>query len=113
MKILNNSGKRHQFTIESLPEWLTVDKSFGSLQPTEDKTLTFTYSIDLPVGVYTDLVYLTDENGLSEPLRVELTIEALPLYEEVDRGKYPLNMSFCGQVKIASGEDISPDSGNR
>ncbi len=110
MKILNNSGKRHQYTVESLPEWLKVDRSYGSLQPLEDKTLTFTYSVDMPVGVYTDLVYLTDENGLSEPLRVELTIEALPLYEEVDRGKYPLNMSLCGQVQIARGADIAPDS---
>ena len=113
IKILNNSGKRHQYMVESLPEWLTVDKPFGSLQPTEDKTLTFTYSVDMPVGVYTDLVYLTDENGLSEPLRVELTIEALPLYEEVDRGKYPLNMSLCGQVQIAAGREISPDSDPR
>ena len=98
MKIINNSGKRHQYTIESLPEWLTLKQSSGSLQPIEDKTVTFTYSVELPVGVYTDLIYLTDENGLTEPLRAELTIEAQAPYDEVDKTKYPLNMSLCGQV---------------
>ena len=114
MNILNNSGKRHQYTIESLPEWLKTTPSYGSLQPTEDKTITFSYSVELPVGIYTDLVYLTDENGLAEPLRVELTIEAEAPYEEIDKGKYPLNMSLCGQVVLSTdGTNATPDSDPR
>ena len=114
MKIINNSGKRHQYTIESLPEWLKTTPSYGSLQPTEDKTITFSYSVELPVGIYTDLVYLTDENGLAEPLRVELTIEAEAPYEEIDKGKYPLNMSLCGQVVLSTdGTNATPDSDPR
>ena len=99
-RILNNSGKRHQFNIESLPDWLTVDKRYGAIEPTEELYLTLMANTNKAPGVYEDIVYLTDENGLSEPMRIEFTIEALPLYDEVDRTKYPLNMSLCGRVVV-------------
>ncbi len=100
VQIINNSGKRHQYTIESLPEWLTVDQPYGVIQPMEDKLITFNYPTKFPVGEYIDIVYLTDENGLSEPLEVRYTVKAFPPYADVDRGKYPLTMSVCGKVVI-------------
>ncbi len=100
-QIINNSGKRHQYTIESLPEWLTVDNAYGSIEPMQDKAIRFYYNSELPVGEYMDIVYLTDENGLSEPLEVEYIVEAVPPYESVDKSLYPLNMSVCGQVRLA------------
>ena len=108
--ILHNlSGVRHTYTVESLPEWLTVSRSTGAFDPMEDKTLRLTFSNDLPVGDYFDLIYLTDENGLSDPLRVEYTVEAVCPYDEPDRNSYPLNMSICGQVKIGSDYDMDPN----
>ena len=107
MRIVNNSGRRHQFTIESLPDWLTVNQSFGSIQPIDDFTVRFTYDTTLPVGEYSDLVYVTDENGLSEPLKVIYHVVATCPYEDVDKTKYPLNMSLCGQVKIGDEYDTN------
>ena len=98
IRIINASGKRHQYTIESMPEWLSVDAEYGSIDPTEELTVTFSFDPELAPGVYPDVLYLTDEDGLSEPLRVEYTIEALPPYDDIDKGKYPFNMSVCGQV---------------
>ena len=99
--ISNHSGIRHQFSIESNAEWLSVDMPYGSIDPTDDKTITFTYNTELPVGVYSELVYLTDENGLSEPLRVELVIEAICPWEdeEVDES-FANTMLLRGQVYI-------------
>ena len=99
--ISNHSGIRHQFSIESNAEWLSVDMPYGSIDPTDDKTITFTYNTELPVGVYSELVYLTDENGLSEPLRVELVIEAICPWEdeEVDES-FTNTMLLRGQVYI-------------
>ena len=99
-RIVNNSGKRHQFTIESLPDWLTATPAYGSIDPMKDKTIRMNYNVNIPVGKYTDVVYLTDENGLSEPLDVTLNVEANPPYSEIDNNKYPNNMSLCAQVKI-------------
>ena len=99
-RIFNYSGKRHQYTIESLPDWLATDKLYGSINPTEELYLTLEANVERAPGVYEDIVYLTDENGLSEPLRVELTIEAVPPYDAPDEGLYPLNMSLCAQVML-------------
>ena len=99
-QIINNSGKRHQYIVESLPDWLSVDNAYGSIEPMQDKAIRFYYNTEMPVGQYMDIVYLTDENGLSEPLEVEYTVEAVPPYEEINKGLYPLTMSVCGQVRL-------------
>lgn len=96
----NHSGRRHQYTIESLPAWLTVDETSGSIAPTEFKQQRFFFDISMPVGKYTDLVYLTDENGLTEPLRVNYEVQAKCPWDEPSATDYPLNMSVCGQVQL-------------
>ena len=104
-QIINHSGKRHTYKIESLPDWLTIKQSYGTINPQEDKTIRFYYDTEQPVGDYLDLVYLTDEDGLSEPLEVEYHVNSLPPYDGVDATRYPLNMSVCGQVKIDNSFD--------
>ncbi len=96
----NQSGRRHQYSIESLPAWLTVDETSGSVDPTEFKQVRFSFDFSMPVGTYTDLVYLTDENGLSEPLRVNYEVQAKCPWNEPSATDYPLNMSVCGQVQL-------------
>ncbi|MBO7459198.1 MAG: laminin G domain-containing protein [Paludibacteraceae bacterium] len=100
IKIINHSGVRHQYTIEKSAEWLDINLPNGSVDPTDNKAVTFSFNTQLPVGVYSDLVYLTDENGLAEPLRVELTVEAECPWEDVEKGKYDNTMSLRGQVFI-------------
>lgn len=104
----NHSGNRHQFTIESLPQWLTVSPSYGSIDPMGYQTLRFIFADGVPVGEYSDLIYLTDEKGLSEPLQVQYNIEAICPYAEPDKKKYPLNMSICGMVLVD--DEIDTDS---
>ncbi len=100
IRVVNYSGKRHQYTVESMPDWLSVDAPSGSIEPTDEITLTLTFDANIAVGLYSDVIYLTDEDGLSEPLRIEFNIEAIPPYDGVDKGKYPLNMSVCAQVML-------------
>ena len=109
VRIMNTSGKRHQYEISSMPSWLSIDAVRGSLEPTEEVTLTFTFDPDMAPGEYGDILYLTDENGLSEPLHVELTIGANPPYSGVDKGKYDFNMAICAQVLINDTYDIDPN----
>ncbi len=106
INIVNQSGRRHQYSIESLPDWLTVSEPSGSMNATEEKQIRLTFDANLPVGVYNDQIYLTDEDGLAEPLIVEYTVRANAPYGEVDRNKYPLNMSVCGHVML-SGKTVN------
>ena len=100
VRIVNQSGKRHQYTIESLPAWLSVSQTYGAIDPMDEQRVKLTFNHQIAVGEYSDLIYLTDENGLSEPLRIEYMVEAIAPYDDIDKAKYPLNMSVCGQVKI-------------
>ena len=100
--ITNATGHRHQYTIESLPDWLTVEMPSGSIQPMESKEMRLCPDINLPAGVYTDIVYLTDENGLSDPLYVEFTLKAECPYSQPKDSKFSMNMSICGQVVLRS-----------
>ena len=94
----NQSGRRHQYKIESLPDWLTISEPSGSVGPVEFKQIRLNFDNSLAVGTYTDLIYLTDENGLSEPLRINYTVKAVCPWQEPTTSDYPLNMSVCGQV---------------
>ena len=100
--ITNATGRRHQYTIESLPDWLSVEIPSGSIQPMESKEIRLCPDINLPAGVYTDIVYLTDENGLSDPLYVEFTLKAECPYSQPEDSKFSMNMSICGQVVLHS-----------
>ncbi|MBP5658718.1 MAG: hypothetical protein J6W89_01725, partial [Paludibacteraceae bacterium] len=110
VRIINQSGKRHTFAIESLPAWLTVNTTSGALDPMEEQSVTLTFNTQIAVGEYSDVIYLTDENGLSEPLPIEYAVEAIPPYDEVDRNKFPYSMSLCGQVILS---DLQSDGNNQ
>ena len=110
IEIVNTSGRRHQYTIESLPDWLTVSEPSGSMTALEEKQIHLTFKANMPVGVYNDQIYLTDEAGLAEPLIIEYTVKANEPYETIDKNKYPLNMSICGQVMMAKSDKLVYDT---
>ncbi len=99
MTISNTTGITRQFTIEHLPDWLNVSPAQGTLEAKEEKRITFTINAEqMKIGTHHHLVYLTDDQGLAEPLFLEITKETEPPYANVDLNKYPLNMSLCGRV---------------
>ncbi|MCQ2330556.1 MAG: hypothetical protein MJZ55_01040 [Paludibacteraceae bacterium] len=106
----NLSGERHQYIIESLDDWLTINAPYGSMQPMDEKTVRLMFNTDMAVGTYDDIIYLTDEDGMSEPLYVTMNIEAIPPYEQIDESKYPDNMSICAQVKMITDHGVVYDT---
>ena len=105
----NHSGRAHQYTFESLPLWLAVDAPTGSVEPAGYGSVRLFFDPSLPVGSYTDIIYLTDENGLSEPLRVNYNMKAECPWTEPYTPEYPYNMSLCGLVRIGDEYDTNPD----
>jgi hypothetical protein len=109
VQIMNVSGRRHQYTIDGMPDWLNVDQAYGSLNPQETQTLVFTVDEDLAVGVYSEIIYLTDENDLSEPLRVMIEVRAVCPWEEVSPQYFDRQMSLLGQVVVDGIIDTDPN----
>jgi len=109
VQIMNISGRRHQYTIDGMPDWLNVDQAYGSLNPQETQTLVFTVNEDLAVGVYSEIIYLTDENDLSEPLRVLIEVRAVCPWENVSPQYFDRQMSLLGQVIVDGIIDTDPN----
>ena len=98
----NNSAVNHTYTIENCPKWLKLDKYSDVLAPQNVDAITATVSKDLNVGTYNEILYLTDEEGISEPFYLTLTIEGeKPDWtEQVDRSLLENSMSIIGQVYL-------------
>ena len=107
--IMNQTGMTRQYTIDHLPTWLSVSPAQGTLEAEDEKTVTFTVKEVLKPGLHNHIVYLTDDQGLSEPLLIEVEVTTECPYDEPETGKYPYNMSLCGQVKIGDVFDSDPE----
>ena len=108
VNVINDSGAPHTYKVENLPKWLSVNELTDIIEAKTEQTLTFTISKDANVGAYDNIIYLTDEDGLSEPLMLNIIIEAdEPLWYVEDAMKQ-FSMSIIGRVKI--GNDIVTDS---
>ena len=108
MKVMNNSGAPHTYTIENLPRWLSVNKQVDIIDPKGEHTLYFSVSKDLNVGTYDEIIYLTDEDGLAEPLALTIRKEgSIPDWNVTYDMKH-FSMNIIGQVKI--GDAIVTDA---
>ena len=72
--IVNNSGKYENFVIDGLPNWLSVDKSSGQLNPLGKTELTFTVDDATNIGSYETRIILTGNNNIQEMLPVSLKV---------------------------------------
>ena len=102
MSISNTSGASHTYTIDNMPRWMTVNQPTDIIGPKADQMLIFTISKGLNVGTYDEVIYLTDENGLSEPLSLTIRKEGVkPDWYVADDLKH-FSMNLVGQVKIGN-----------
>ena len=96
----NNSGRNHTYKIENCPKWLTLDKYTDVLAPQAVDYVTATVSKDLNIGTYNEIIYLTDEDGLSEPFYLNLTVEGETPEWAVSGDLLQKSMNIIGQVYL-------------
>ena len=75
LSIANNSAASHTYKIENCPKWLTLNKYSDVVSPQSITSFYAKVNKDLNVGTYDDIIYLTDEDGVSEPFYLNLTVE--------------------------------------
>ena len=111
-RIVNNTGMTRQYTVENLPKWMTVSPAQGTLEAKEEKTLSFTVQPELTVGLHHHIVYLTDDQGLAEPLLLEIEVTNECPWDEVDKGRFDQSMSIRGQVTLNTEKGATLDTSN-
>ncbi|MBR6195278.1 MAG: hypothetical protein IKQ58_07390, partial [Prevotella sp.] len=108
LDFMNTSATSHTYTIEGCPVWLTFDKYTDVIGPQREITVRATVSKDLNVGSYDEIIYLTDEDGVTEPLYLTLTVEQLqPDWTwNVDDDLLKYSMNIAGKVLVNGEVDI-------
>ena len=98
----NNGAQNHTYTIENCPRWLTLDKYYGVLAPQVLDYVTATVNKDLNIGTYNEILYLTDEEGITEPFYLNLTVEGeQPEWaDHIDSEFLANSMNISGQVYL-------------
>ena len=71
-QIRNRGGSIASFRMESVPSWLTVTPSTGTLNPGQVADITLTFQQDLLIGDYLDTLQMVGSKG-SEPLLIGLS----------------------------------------
>jgi hypothetical protein len=101
----NNSAANHTYTIENCPQWLTLSKYNDVIAPQSMDYVDAKVSKDLNIGTYNEIIYLTDENGVTEPFYLNLTVEDnLPDWaESINSDLLKNSMNISGMVYL-SGE---------
>ena len=98
----NSSATRHTYTIDNCPRWLKLSKYSDAITPQNMDYVDAKVSKDLNVGTYSEIIYLTDEDGISEPFYFNLTVEGeQPDWTKtVNRELLQNSMSISGQVYL-------------
>ena len=98
----NNGASNHTYTIENCPRWLKLDKYTDVMAPQSLDYVTATASKDLNIGTYNEILYLTDEEGITEPFYLNLTVEGeQPDWANtLNRDLLQNSMSISGQVYL-------------
>lgn len=97
--IYNTTGSPQSYEISGLPSWITVDKPVGTIDG-DMAAVTFTIGTDVPVGRYTEYVYLTDRLGIRRVMQINLTVMGDEPDWKVNPDLYESNMIMTGQIYI-------------
>ena len=108
LSIYNDGATSHTYTIENCPKWLTLDKYSNIIEAQESETIKATVNKNLNVGSYDEILYLTDEDGVSEPFYLNLTVEGdTPDWAwNVDSDLLQYSMNIVGRVYLHDEIDI-------
>lgn len=99
-QVVNNGGSIINYDLNNMPSWLSASVESGVINPLQKQTIEFEIDPSLAVGSYDEVVYLTNSNNVTEPLKLNVTVEGDTPDWSVDPSKYQFNMIVYGQLKI-------------
>ena len=109
--VQNLSGKSKRFSLDGLPIWITASQNSGTVGPLGELPITFTVSPYINIGDFDEIIYILGEDGMNEPLPINLKVRGEKPDWAVDEGLISTNISMriVGQVTIDE-NDVANDS---
>lgn len=97
--IFNSTSMPTTYEISSVPRWLKVDEPIGNVTSAL-KDLNCTVLPSVPVGRYSDFIYVTDRLGMHRSIPIDLVVRGVEPNWTVDPNLYESNMTLTGQIYI-------------
>ncbi|MGM9847296.1 MAG: LamG-like jellyroll fold domain-containing protein [Muribaculaceae bacterium] len=96
----NNGGSVQYFTIENMPSWLNVSPSSGTIDPASGIDVVFTINPKLNIGYYDEVIYMRNDNNVTESLALNIKVEGEKPDWSVNPHDFEYNMSVFGKIMI-------------
>lgn len=100
VKAQNEGGSVQRFVIENNPSWMDIYPSSGTINPSSSVDITFEIHEGLNIGTYNEVIYLTNDNNVSEALEVNITVMGIEPDWNVDPANFKYNMSLFGKMRF-------------
>jgi hypothetical protein len=108
-QLVNSGGQLSSFSIEEIPQWLTVDNESGTLLPLDYQSLVFTISNQLGYGTFRDTLHADIPALGREPLVFEISVLANPpAWASSQLNIYEYSMTITGQLYLEN--EMSTDA---
>ncbi len=99
-KIANTSGLQETWSVKGLPAWLSVSKKEGTLRALSDERLTFTVSATTPMGIHEATVYLTGNDGIDAPMKLQVEVTDQQPDWTVNPAAFRYSMNLIGELLL-------------
>ncbi|WP_455586538.1 LamG-like jellyroll fold domain-containing protein [Bacteroides sp.] len=100
VKAVNKGGSVQHFTIENAPAWLEVAPMSGTIDPLASLDITFTINEGLNIGSYDEVIYLRNDNNVSEALPLTVKVAGEKPDWSVNPAYFKYNMTVFGKMRF-------------
>lgn len=98
--IVNSGGATKTFTIENIPNWLTVTPTSGTITPNSTMPVQMTADPLMNIGDYVQDIRLLTDFGFPEQLTINIKVREQAPNWAVNPADYINSMSIIGYLKI-------------
>lgn len=106
-KIRNQGGFITDFSLENIPNWVTVSPLAGSIAPGDSETVTFEFDDDLVSADYLQSIIMSTTDG-DEPLELDIRITCPPPVWDINPMDWTYSMTMTAELNIEG--EVSTDN---
>ena len=109
LKVKNLSGKRQNYTLSGLPVWITTSKTAGIIEALREETIELYVSPYINIGNYREKIFMVGENGMTEPLPINITVRGEKPAWAVSDGLKTKNITMNMIARVRVDGDVAHD----
>ncbi len=98
--VVNSGGNIQNFRLSNLPGWLTADMPSGTVPPLGKQKIVFTVNQGLNIGTYDEVLFMTNDNNVTESLTLNLIVKGKKPTWSVNPADFSLNMNLFGKIRV-------------